>query len=105
MEDKEIPDGLLSFFRSYEHVYSIIFVFCFTSRVICGLFWSFGVFGQNIMGVWFGFAEEEKGEKEEQEREGISISILASLLSKSNSRHRFGRGVAGTATVWSFTSK
>lgn len=64
VEDKEIPDGLLSFFRSYEHVYSIIFVFCFTSRVICGLFWSFGVFGQNIMGVWFGFAEE-KGEKEE----------------------------------------
>jgi hypothetical protein len=46
VEDKEIPGGLLSFFRSYEHVYSIIFVFCFTSRVICGLFfflelWSF----------------------------------------------------------------
>ena len=68
------------------------------------IFWSFGVFGQNIMGVWFGFAEE-KGEKEEQEREGIPISTLASLLSKSNSRHRFRRGVAGTATVGSFTSK
>lgn len=107
VEDKEIPGGLLSFFRSYEHVYSIIFVFCFTSRVICGLFFIFGssgVFGQNIIGVWFGFAEE-KGEKEEQEREGIPISTLASLLSKSNSRHRFRRGVAGTATVGSFTSK
>jgi hypothetical protein len=42
VEDKEIPGGLLSFFRSYEHVYSIIFVFCFTSRVICGLFFFFG---------------------------------------------------------------
>jgi len=70
-----------------------------------GFFFFFGALEflvKNIMGVWFGFAEEEE---EQEEQEGIPISILASLLSKSNSRHRFRREVAGTTNVWSFTSK